>query len=159
MLAFIDPETLIPADHPLRTIKRFADGALVELSPLFDQMYAADGQGRASIPPERLLKASLLISLYSVRSERAFCEELDYQLLYRWFLDMGLLEPSFDPTVFTKNRRRLLRHEVAQRFFDEVVRQAAGLGLLSDEHFTVDGTLIEAAASLKSFRPKDKPPS
>jgi transposase len=120
-------------------------------------MYATGG--RPSIPPERLLKASLLISLYTVRSERAFCEELDYQLLYRWFLDMALLEPSFDPTAFTKNRQRLLKHEVAQRFFDEVVRQAAGLGLLSDEHFTVDGTLIEAAASLKSFRPKDKPPS
>src|ERR1700736_6973080 len=145
MLAFINPESLIPSDHPLRTIKRFADAALLELSPLFDEMYAADGQGRASIPPERLLKASLLISLYSVRSERAFCEELTYQLLFRWFLDMGLMEPSFDPTVFTKNRRRLLKHEVAQRFFDEVVRQAAGLGLLSDEHFTVDGTLIEAA--------------
>src|SRR5450631_143238 len=159
MLAFVDPETLIPADHPLRTIKHFADAALAELSPLFDQVYAADGQGRPSIPPERLLKASLLISLYSVRSERAFCEELDYQLLFRWFLDMGLMEPSFDPTVFTKNRRRLLKHAVAQRFFDEVVRQAAGLGLLSDEHFTVDGTLIEAAASLKSFRPKDGPPS
>src|SRR5436190_20361124 len=159
MLAFVDHEALIPSDHPLRTIKRFADAALVELSPLFDDMYAADGQGRASIPPERLLKASLLISLYSVRSERAFCEELDYQLLFRWFLDMGLLEPSFDPTAFTKNRQRLLKHEVAQRFFDEVVRQAAGLGLLSDEHFTVDGTLIEAAASLKSFRPKDEPPS
>src|SRR4030088_3393924 len=158
MLAFVDPETLIPADHPLRTIKRFADAALLELSPLFDEMYAADGQGRASIPPERLLKASLLISLYSVRSERAFCEELDYHLLFRWFLDLGLLESSFDPTVFTKNRRRLLKHDVAQRFFDEVVRQAAGLGLLSDEHFTVDGTLIEAAASLKSFRPKDGPP-
>ena len=120
-------------------------------------MYAAGG--RPSIPPERLLKASLLIALYSVRSERAFCEELDYHLLFRWFLDMDLLEPSFDPTVFTKNRRRLLKHEVAQQFFDEVVRQAAGLGLLSDEHFTVDGTLIEAAASLKSFRPKDEPPS
>src|SRR4249920_294757 len=159
MLAFIDPETLIPADHPLRTIKRFADAALLELSPLFDEMYAADGQGRASIPPERLLKASLLISLYSVRSERAFCEELDFHLLFRWFLDMDLLEPSFDPTTFSKNRLRLLRHDVAQRFFAEVVRQAAGLGLLSDEHFTVDGTLIEAAASLKSFRPKDKPPS
>jgi transposase len=120
-------------------------------------MYGAGG--RPSIPPERLLKASLLISLYSVRSERAFGEELDYHLLFRWFLDMGLLESSFDPTVFTKNRRRLLKHDVAQRFFDEVVRQAAGLGLLSDDHFTVDGTLIEAAASLKSFRPKDKPPS
>src|SRR5207253_5387990 len=156
MLAFIDLETRIPQDHPLRTIRRFADEALACLSPTFDEMYARDG--RPSIPPERLLKASLLISLYSVRSERAFCEELDYQLLYRWFLDMGLLEPSFDPTVFTKNRRRLLKHDVAQRFFDEVVRQAAGLGLLSDEHFTVDGTLIEAAASLKSFRLKDGPP-
>jgi transposase len=104
MLAFIDPETLISADHPLRTIKRFADAALLELSPLFDEMYAADGQGRASIPPERLLKASLLISLYSVRSERAFCEELTYHLLFRWFLDMDMLEPSFDHSTFSKNR-------------------------------------------------------
>src|SRR3954463_3981191 len=95
MLAFIDPESLVPADHPLRTIKRFADAALLELSPLFDEMYAADGPGRASIPPERLLKANLLISL-SVRSERAFCEELTYHLLYRWVLDMDLVEPSFD---------------------------------------------------------------
>jgi transposase len=157
MLAFVDLEERVPRNHPLRVIKQFADRALRELSPVFDEMYAAGG--RPSIPPERLLKASLLISLYSIRSERAFCEELGYQLLYRWFLDMGLLEPSFDPTVFTKNRRRLLKHEVAQRFFDEVVRQAVGLGLLSDEHFTVDGTLIEAAASLKSFHPKDGPPS
>ena len=157
MLAFVDLEERVPRNHPLRVIKQFADRALAELSPVFDEMYSAGG--RPSIPPERLLKASLLISLYSVRGERAFCEELDYQLLFRWFLDMGLMESSFDPTVFTKNRRRLLKHEVAQRFFDEVVRQAAGLGLLSDEHFTVDGTLIEAAASLKSFRPKDKPPS
>src|SRR6266566_487522 len=157
MLAFVDLEERVPRNHPLRVIKQFADRALVELSPVFDEMYGAGG--RPSIPPERLLKASLLISLFSVRSERAFCEELDYHLLFRWFLDMGLLESSFDPTVFTKNRRRLLKHDVAQRFFDEVVRQAAGLGLLSDDHFTVDGTLIEAAASLKSFRPKDKPPS
>ena len=157
MLAFVDLEERVPRNHPLRVIKQFADRALRELSPVFDAMYAAGG--RPSIPPERLLKASLLIALYSVRSERAFCEELDYQLLFRWFLDMGLIEPSFDPTVFTKNRQRLLKHEVAQRFFDEVVRQATGLGLLSDEHFTVDGTLIDAAASLKSFRPKDGPPS
>jgi transposase len=157
MLAFVDLEERVPRNHPLRVIKQFADRALAELSPVFDEMYSAGG--RPSIPPERLLKASLLISLYSVRSERAFCEELDYQLLFRWFLDMGLMESRFDATVFTKNRRRLLKHEVAQRFFDEVVRQAAGLGLLSDEHFTVDGTLIEAAASLKSFRPKDTPPS
>src|SRR3977135_3172445 len=109
MLAFVDPETLIPSDHPLRTIKRFADAALVELSPLFDEMYAADGEGRASIPPERLLKASLLISLYSVRSERAFCEELSYHLLFRWFLDMDLLEASFDQSPFSNTRARVLR--------------------------------------------------
>jgi len=159
MLAFIDPETLIPADHPLRIIKHFADAALAELSPVFDQLYAADGQGRASIPPERLLKASLLISLYSVRSERAFCEELTYHLLFRWFLDMDLVEPSFDHSTFTKNRERVLEHRVSRQFFDEVVRQADQLQLLSDAHFTVDGTLIEAAASLKSFRPKDEPPA
>ena len=158
MLAFIDPESLIPADHPLRTIKRFADAALLELSPLFDEMYAADGEGRASIPPERLLKASLLISLYSIRSERAFCEELRYHLLFRWFLDMDMVEPSFDHSTFSKNRQRLLRHRVSREFFDAVVLQADRLHLLSDEHFSVDGTLIEAAASLKSFRPKDEPP-
>ena len=157
MLAFVDLEERVPRNHPVRVVKQFADRALAELSPVFDAMYAAGG--RPSIPPERLLKASLLIALYSVRSERAFCEELDFQLLYRWFLDMSLMEPSFDPTVFTKNRQRLLKHDVARQFFDEVVRQADGLGLLSDEHFTVDGTLIEAAASLKSFRPKDEPPT
>ena len=153
MLAFVDLEERVPVDHPLRTIKRLADAALAELSPVFDQMYAVNG--RPSIPPERLLKASLLIALYSVRSERAFCEELDYHLLYRWFLDMSLMEPSFAPTSFTKNRERLLAHDVAARLFDEVVGQADEQHLLSDEHFTVDGTLIEAAASLKSFRPKD----
>src|SRR5215211_2532876 len=153
MLAFVDLDARIPTDHPLRIIKRLADSALVELSPIFDRMYAAGG--RPSIPPERLLKANLLIALYSIRSERAFCEELDYHLLYRWFLGMNMLDPSFDASTFAKNRERLLRHEVAQRFFDEVVFQADRLGLLSDEHFTVDGTLIEAAASLKSFRRRD----
>ncbi len=153
MLAFVDLDARIPPGHPLRTIKRLADRALAELSPVFDRMYAAGG--RPSIPPECLLKANLLIALYSIRSERALCEELEYHLLYRWFLDMDLLEPGFDASSFAKNRERLLRHEVAQRFFDEVVLQADGLGLLSDAHFTVDGTLIEAAASLKSFRPKD----
>ena len=157
MLAFVDLEERVPPHHPLRTMKRFADRALAELSPTFDAMYGSSG--RPSIPPERLLKASLLISLYSVRSERAFCEELDYDLLWRWFLDMSLMEPSFDQSTFSKNRGRLLKHAVAQQFFDEVVRQADALGLLSDEHFTVDGTLIEAAASLKSFKPKDKPPA
>ena len=157
MLAFIDMETRVPLDHPLRTIRRLADEALAALSPTFEAMYAVCG--RPSIPPERLLKASLLISLYSVRSERAFCEQLDYDLLFRWFLGMNLIEPSFDPSTFSKNRERLLEHNVAQQFFDRVVLQANTLGFLSDEHFTVDGTLIEAAASLKSFRPKDQPPS
>jgi transposase len=153
MLAFLDPEARVPPDHPLRTIRRLADEALAELSPLFDRMYA--DIGRPSIPPERLLKASLLIALYSVRSERAFCEELDYNLLYRWFLGMDLVEPSFDPTSFSKNRARLLGHKVAREFFDAVVWGAQQRRLLSDEHFTVDGTLIEAAASLKSFKRTD----
>jgi len=157
MLAFVDLEERVPPNHPLRTIKRFADRALVTLSPTFDAMYGAGG--RPSIPPERLLKASLLISLYSVRSERALCEELDYQLLWRWFLDMSLMEPGFDQSTFSKNRGRLLRQQVALQFFDAVVRQADAVGLLSDEHFTVDGTLIEAAASLKSFRARDQPPA
>lgn len=156
MLAFVDLEERVPAQHPLRTVKQLADGALAALSPEFDRMYAQ--MGRPSIPPERLLKASLLIDLYSVRSERAFCEELDYNLLFRWFLDLELMEPSFDPTVFTKNRERLLKHAVGQQLFDTVVAEAQARGLLSDEHFTVDGTLIEAAASLKSFKPRDGDP-
>jgi transposase len=155
MLAFVDLEERVPPQHPLRTMKRLADRALVELSPTFDVMYGT--AGRPSIPPERLLKASLLISLYSVRSERAFCEQLNYDLLWRWFLDMSLMEPSFDQSTFSKNRGRLLKHVVAQQFFDEIVSQADAVGLLSDEHFTVDGTLIEAAASLKSFKAKDGP--
>jgi transposase len=157
MLAMIDMESRVPLDHPLRTIKYMAEEALADLSPVFDDMYAEIG--RPSIPPERLLKASLLISLYSVRSEQAFCEQLDYNLLFRWFLGMNLVEPSFDPSTFSKNRRRLLAHDVARQFFAAVVRRADQRRLLSDEHFTVDGTLIEAAASLKSFRPKDQPPS
>jgi len=156
MLTFIDAETRVPANHPLRTIKRVADTALKELSPAFDRMYAE--VGRPSIPPERLLKASLLIALYSVRSERAFCEELDYNILFRWFLDMDLMESSFDPTTFTKNRERLLRHRMGQQLFDEVAAIADERGLLSDEHFTVDGTLIAAAASLKSFKRTDGHP-
>jgi transposase len=157
MLAFIDLETRIPQDHPLRRMRPLADDALAALSPTFDAMYAE--LGRPSIPPERLLKASLLISLYSIRSERAFCEQLQYNELFRWFLGMSLIEPSFDPSTFSKNRQRLLDHNVAQQFFDHIVLAASRLNLLSDEHFTVDGTLIEAAASLKSFRPKDEPPA
>lgn len=156
MLAFIDLEARVTPNHPLRTIKVLADQALAKLSPLFDKLYAE--AGRPSIPPERLLKSSLLIALYSVRSERAFCEQLDYNLLFRWFLDMDPIEPSFDPTTFSKNRQRLLEHQVGQQLFNEVVGGAREQGLLSDEHFTVDGTLIEAMASLKSFKRRDGTP-
>ena len=153
MLAFVNLEERVPPDHPLRVVKRVADDVLDRMSGDFDRMYSQIG--RASMPPERLLKALLLISLYSIRSERAFCQELDYNLLYRWFLDMDLMEPSFDSTVFTKNRRRLLRHRVGRKLFDEVAYEADRRGLMSDEHFSVDGTLIEAAASIKSFRRRD----
>jgi len=153
MFSYLSPEDRVPEDHPLRRIKALADEALGSLSGTFDRMYAR--VGRPSIPPERLLKAQLLIALYTIRSERLFCEMLDYNILYRWFLGMSLDEPSFNATSFTKNRDRLLAHEVAGRFLQAVVRQAEEAGLLSDEHFTVDGTLIEAWASLKSFRPVD----
>ena len=126
MLAIVDLEERVPQDHPLRRIKEVADAALERLSPEFDRMYAR--VGRASVPPERLLKASLLIALYSVRSERAFCEELEYNLLYRWFLDMDLMERSFNATVFTKNRQRLMDHDVGRALFDEVVWAADGEG-------------------------------
>jgi transposase len=152
MLSFITPEKRVPQDHPIRRIKVMADEELRRLSPVFNQMYSKTG--RPSIPPEILLKSILLMALFSVRSERQFCEQLDYNLLFRWFLDMGMVEESFDATVFTKNRERLMGHEVGRLFFDAVVKQARGVGLMSDEHFTVDGTLIEAWASLKSFRPK-----
>jgi transposase len=114
--------------------------------------------GRSSIPPERLLKASLLMAFYTVRSERLFCEQLDYNILFRWFLDMNMEEPSFDHSSFSKNRERLIAHDVAHEFFLRIVDQARAAGLMSDEHFTVDGTLIEAWASLKSFRKKDEQP-
>ena len=153
MLAFVSLEERVPPDHPLRIIKRITDAVLDHMSGDFDRMYSKIG--RASVPPERLLKALLLISLYSIRSERAFCQELDCNLLYRWFLDMDLMEPSFDATVFTKNRRRLLRHRVGRKLFEEVAYEADRRGLMSDEYFSVDGTLIEAAASIKSFRRRD----
>jgi len=153
MLAFVDPESLIPARHPIRAIRRLADEALAELSPLFEEMYAEIG--RPSIPPEHLLKASLLMALYSVRSERAFCEQLSYNLLFRWFLGMDLLDPAFDHATFSKNRARLMAHKVGRELFDAIVGQAQRRHLLSAEHFTADGTLLEAAASVKSFKPRD----
>jgi transposase len=156
MLTVVQPDHRIRPDHPIRRIKALADGELRRLSAVFDAMYAAGG--RPSIPPERLLKACLLIALYSVRSERQFCEQLDYNLLFRWFLDMNLEEGSFDASTFAKNKDRLLAADVARRFFEGVVRQARRAHLLSTEHFTVDGTLIEAYASLKSVRPRDERP-
>jgi transposase len=153
MLCLMSPESRVPASHPLRRIKALADEALAKLSPVFDAMYSATG--RPSIPPERLLKSSLLMALYTVRSERLFCEQLDYNLLFRWFLDMDMVEPGFDSTAFTHNRQRLLAHDVAGEFFRTVVAQARSARLVSHEHFTVDGTLIESWASLKSFKKKD----
>ena len=149
MLTLVTPEQRVRDDHPLRRVKPLAEAALKDLSPTFEKMYSKTG--RPSIPPERLLKATLLMALYTVRSERLFCEQLDYNLLFRWFLDKGLDEASFDHSSFTRNRARLLEHDVAREFFGRIVAQAQGLGLMSDEHFTVDGTLIEAWASLKSF--------
>ena len=156
MLSLLTPEKRVPPKHPLRAVKLMAEAALQELSPLFDAMYST--VGRSSTPPERLLKASLLMAFYSIRSERMFCEQLDYNILFRWFLDMNMEEPSFDHSTFSKNRDRLIAHEVAKEFFLSVAAQARAAGLMSDDHFTVDGTLIEAWASLKSFRKRDEKP-
>jgi len=148
----MSPETAVPAKHPLRRVKALADEALRELSPMFDRMYSA--MGRPSIPPERLLKASLLKAFYTVRSERLFCEQLGYNLLFRWFLDMDMVEEPFDHSSFSRNRERLIAHDVAKAFFGSVVTSARRAKRMSDEHFTVDGTLIESWASLKSFKAK-----
>ena len=153
MYTYLSPEQRVPTNHPLRAIKAFADAVLIEMNPTFQVMYS--NTGRPSIPPERLLKAQLLIALFTVRSDRMFCEQLNYNILFRWFLDMNLEEASFDATSFTKNRERLLAHDVSLKFFDAVVREARKQDLLSDEHFTVDGTLIDAWASMKSFQPKE----
>src|SRR5215472_6261604 len=156
MLLVVNLEERIPGEHPLRRIKQMAELALKDLSPIFDEIYSV--LGRPSIPPERLLKASLLMALYTIRSERMFCEQLDYNLLFRWFLNLELDEPSFDHSSFTANRKRLLGRAIAGEFFRQIVAQAQALGLLSNEHFTVDGTLIEAWASLKSFKRKGQQP-
>jgi len=155
MFSYISAERRVPKDHPLRAIRMMADAALQQLGRCFDAIYAANG--RPSIPPEKLLRALLLQVLYTVRSERMLMEQLDYNFLFRWFVGLNIDDPVWDPTVFTKNRDRLLRGEIAEGFFKAVVEQARAQGLLSDEHFTVDGTLIEAWASHKSFQRKDHP--
>ena len=156
MLTAVTPDALIPQGHLIRRIKPMVARALAQLSPTFALRYAQNG--RASIPPEHLLKAGLLMALYSVRSERQFCERLEYDLLFKWFLDLNIMDHSFDHSVFAKNRQRLLDADVAQEFLLRIVEQAREQRLLSEEHFSVDGTLLEGWASVKSFRPRDEEP-
>ena len=152
MFSYVTPEARVRPDHPLRPIRRMTDAALARLSPRFDRLYSTTG--RPSIPPEQLLRALLLQMLYSIRSERLLMEELDYSVLFRWFVGLSLDDPIWDATTFTKNRDRLLDGDIADAFFAEVLAAIKPEGLLSDEHFTVDGTLLEAWASHKSFKPK-----
>lgn len=155
MFSYLSPEERVPADHPLRPIRTMVDVVLRALSPSFSRMYIAFG--RPSIAPEKLLRALLLQVLYSIRSERMLMEQLEYNLLFRWFVGLNMDEPVWVPTVFSKNRDRLLEGDIAQKFFAQVLQQAEGARLISDEHFSVDGTLIEAWASQKSFQRKDQP--
>jgi transposase len=154
VFSYISPEQRVRKDHPLRPIRTMVDQVLKELSPEFNKMYSK--VGRPSIPPEQLLRALLLQLLYSVRSERLLVEEIDYNILFRWFVGLNLDDAVWDTTVFTKNRDRLLEAKVAKEFLALVVEQARGQGWASDEHFTVDGSLLEAWASAKSFQPKNK---
>src|SRR5215208_6011464 len=154
LFSYVDLERRIPRDHPLRAMKALVEPVLAELSPRFEAIYAAD-VGRPSIPPEQLLRALLLQVLYTIRSERQLVEQLEYNLLFRWFVGLGMDDAVWHATTFTKNRDRLVAGGVSEAFFAAVVRQADTRGLLSREHFTVDGTLLEAWASHKSFRPMD----
>jgi transposase len=156
MFSYLSPEARVPQDHPLRPIRDMVNQALAELSGEFQAMYSREG--RPSIPPEKLLRALLLQVLYTVRSVRLLMEQLDYNLLFRWFVGLSMDDKVWDHSVFSKNQERFLDSELAAAFFARILKQAATAGLLSDEHFTVDGTLIEAWASLKSFRPNDTPP-
>ena len=153
MFSYVSAEQRVPADHPLRAIRALVDDVLREMSRDFDKLYAK--VGRPSIPPERLLRAQLLQIFYSIRSERLLMEQLDYNILFRWFVGLAMDEPIWNATVFTKNRDRLLNHDLARGFLRRVVERAERY--MSDEHFTVDGTLIEAWASQKSFQRKDGP--
>jgi transposase len=156
MFSYVSLEERVPQDHPLRAIRRITDRALERLSTQFGSLYV--NFGRPSIPPERLLRALLLQALYTIRSERQLMEQLDYNLLFRWFVGLGMDDAVWAPTTFTKNRDRLLDGDVAAAFFEAVLIHADTERLLSDEHFTVDGTLLEAWASQKSFRPRDEEP-
>ncbi len=156
MFSYLSPEARVPQDHPLRPLRQMVNQALGELSRDFQAMYSREG--RPSIPPEKLLRALLLQVFYTIRSERLLMEQLDYNLLFRWFVGLSMDDKVWNHSVFSKNRERFLRSDLAAAFFRRILEQAAAAGLLSDEHFTVDGTLIEAWASLKSFRPQDSPP-
>ena len=156
MFSYVSLEERVPQDHPLRAIRRITDRALERPSPRFGTLYI--NFGRPSIPPEQLLRALLLQSLYSVRSERQLMEQLDYNILFRWFVGLGLDDAVWSPTTFTKNRDRLLRGDIAQAFLEAVLIHADTARLLSDDHFTVDGTLLEAWASQKSFQRRDDEP-
>src|SRR5882724_6242030 len=153
VFSYVSPEQRVPQDHPLRSLRAMTDEALQQLKPRFNNLYAKIG--RPSIAPEKLLRALLLQALYSVRSERMLMEQLDYNLLFRWFVGLNMDDSIWDVTVFTKNRERLLEGDIAEAFFQAVLKQARERSLLSDEHFTVDGTLLEAWASVKSFQRKD----
>lgn len=150
------PASLVPEDHPLRAIKAIVDEVLAEMDPLFEAIYCF--AGRPSIPPERLLRAQLVQILYSIRSERLLVEQLQYNMLFRWFVGMSGTEAPWDASTYAKNRERFLGGDVAAAFFDKVLGKADAAGLTSDEHFSVDGTLVEAWASFKSLKPKDTPP-
>src|SRR5664279_4041627 len=156
LYSYISPEQRVPADHPLRPIREMVNVVLRKISREFDKIYSLGG--RPSIPPERLLRALLLQVLYTVRSERMMMEQLDYNVLYRWFVGLNMDDAIWDVTVFTKNRERFLNGDIAEKFFGAVLEQARAAGYLSEDHFTVDGTLIEAWASHKSFKPKDEKP-
>ena len=153
MFSYISAEKRVPKEHPLRPLRKMVDEILAGMNRDFEQMYC--GTGRPSIPPEQLLRALLVQALYSVRSERMLMEQLDYNMLFRWFVGLSLDDEIWDVTVFTKNRDRLLEADVAKRFLEEVVEQARGKRLLSNEHYSVDGTLIKAWAGQKSFKKKD----
>jgi transposase len=156
LFSYVAPDRRVPPDHPLRPIRVMVDAALEQLAPRLAALYSHTG--RPSVPPEQLLRALLLQVFYSVRSEALLMEQLDYNLLFRWFVGLSMDDPIWDATTFTKNRNRLLEGEIAREFFAAVTDQARAQGLLSDEHFTVDGTLLEAWASQKSFRRTDGPP-
>ena len=153
MLMGVTTEDFIPAGHPIRRVRRLVDELLVTLWPQLTAMYAADG--RYSVPPEHLLKASLLMGFYSIRSERQFCERLQYDLLFKWFLGLNITDNAFDHSTFSKNRKRLMEHQVAEALLGEVVREARKRRLISADHFSVDGTLLQAWASQKSVRPRE----